>query len=201
PSPIAVAMAFYELLITSELFEHALVSVKRIVMGYTIAIAIGVPTGMVMATNGFLNNLLNPMIEMLRPISGIAWIPIGLFIFGVGNSLAVFIIAYATLFPVVVNTYGGVKTVEKVFVQSAQTMGVSKWNTFWHVIFPAALPNILVGLRVGVGMAWIGIVAAELIGANSGLGFAIEWYRQLIMTDKVMSFIIVIGLLGYLSDL
>lgn len=201
PSPGEVLSAFYELLISGELVEHVLVSTKRLVIGYIIAIVIGVPIGMIMARSIVMNNMLDPIIEVLRPISGIAWIPIGMFIFGVGNSLAIFIIIYATFFPVVVNTYGGVRSVEEVYIQSAQTMGVNNWNIFWKIIFPAALPNILVGLRVGIGMAWIAIVASELIGTNSGLGYAIEWYRQLIMTDKVVSVIITIGLLGYFSDL
>lgn len=201
PSPVDVGLAFYQLLASGELFAHMAVSLKRLLIGYVIAVAIGVPVGMLMARSIIINNLMDPIIEILRPISGIAWIPIGMFIFGVGNSLAIFIIIYATFFPIVVNTYGGVRTIDNVFIQSAQTMGLNKWSTFRHVIFPSALPNILVGLRVGVGMAWIAIVASELIGTNSGLGYAIEWYRQLIMTDKVVSFIIMIGILGYVSDL
>jgi|SRR5699024_9664607 len=201
PSPVELVKTLYDLLLSGEVSKHLFVSLKRLVIGYVIAVIIAVPVGVIMARSSLFDKLLDLTIEVLRPISGIAWIPIGLFIFGVGDSLAIFIIVYATFFPIVVNTYGGVKTIESVYIQSAQTMGVNIWNTFWKIIIPAALPNILVGLRVGVGMAWIAIVASELIGSNSGLGYAIEWYRQLVQTDKVVSFIIMIGLLGYLSDL
>lgn len=201
PSPVAVLISLYELLATGELIEHITISLKRLMIGYILAVIIGVPLGMLMGISRVFNDLFDSVVEMLRPISGIAWIPIGMFIFGVGDNLAIFIISYATIFPVIVNTFGGVRTVDRVLVQSAQTMGVNRWNLFWRVIFPATLPNILVGLRIAMGLAWVAIVASELIGTNSGLGFAVEWYRQLIMTSKVVGVIIVIGVLGYVCDL
>ena len=135
-----------------------------------------------------------------RPISGIAWIPLGLFIFGIGDTLPVFIMVYVAFFPLLLNTVAGVRQVDGKLVAAARTMGVSRPAMLRHVIVPAALPTVMVGLRLAFAGAWAAIVAAELIGAPSGLGFAIEWNRQLLMTPKVFAFILVIGVVGYLCD-
>jgi ABC-type nitrate/sulfonate/bicarbonate transport system permease component len=140
------------------------------------------------------------MIEILRPISGIAWIPLALFIFGIGNTLPVFIMTYAAFFPIVVGTVGGVRAVDRRLVDAARTMGVPSRTIVARVVVPAALPSLLVALRLGVALSWTAVVAAELIGAPSGLGYAVEWYRELLATPQVMSFIAMIGVIGYLCD-
>ena len=140
------------------------------------------------------------LVEILRPISGIAWIPLALFIFGIGNELPIFIITYVALFPFLLNTMAGVRATDRTLVRAARTMGVDQRTIVRHVMIPSALPQILTGARIAGGAAWMSLVAAELIGAPSGLGFAIEWYRQLLMTPKVIAVIVVISLLGYLTD-
>ena len=147
------------------------------------------------------DRFLDPVVELLRPISGIAWIPLGLFIFGVGDVLPVFIMVYVAFFPLLLNTISGVRNVDQRLVNAARTMGVHGWPLMRQVIVPAALPTIMVGFRLAFAGAWAAVIAAELIGAPSGLGFAIEWYRQLLMTPKVFAFIVVIGVVGYLCDL
>ncbi len=144
--------------------------------------------------------IIDPTIEMLRPISGIAWIPLALFIFGIGNALPVFIMTYAAFFPILLGTIAGVRGVDRRLIDAARTMGVPQRTIVTRVVVPAALPSLLVALRLGVASSWTAVVAAELIGAPSGLGYAVEWYRELLMTPQVMSFIAMIGVLGYLCD-
>ena len=123
-----------------------------------------------------------------------------MFIFGVGNTLPVFIMVYVGFFPILLNTMAGVRQVDPKLIAAADTMGVGRRALLLHVLVPAALPTVMVGIRLAFAASWAAIVAAELIGAPSGLGFAIEWYRQLLMTPKVFAFIMVIGVVGYLCD-
>ncbi len=158
------------------------------------------PLGLLMGLHPLLDRVVDPTVEMLRPISGIAWIPLALFIFGIGNALPLFIMTYAAFFPILLGTIAGVRLVDARLIEAARTMGVPQRTILTRVVLPAALPALLVALRLGVASAWTAVVAAELIGAPSGLGYAIEWYRELLMTPQVMSFIAMIGVLGYLCD-
>ena len=200
PTPLAAFGAVVELARSLELFEHAAISLGRMVVSLGIAASIAVPLGLVMGLDRRLDALIDPLVELLRPISGIAWIPLALFIFGIGNALPVFIMTYAAFFPIVVGTVAGVRAVDARLVAAAQTMGVPRRRIVTHVVVPAALPALLVALRLGVATSWTAVVAAELIGAPSGVGYAVEWYRELLMTPQVMAFIATIGLLGYLTD-
>lgn len=201
PTPGQVVGALAGLAATGELFQHALISTTRLVIALVVAVLIAVPLGFFMGLNSRANAYLDPIVELLRPISGIAWIPLGVFIFGVGNELPVFIMLYVALFPLLLNTIAGVRNVDRKLVNAARTMGVSRGAMLRHVIMPAALPTVIVGFRLAFAGAWAAVIAAELIGAPSGLGFAIEWYRQLLMSPKVFAFIVMIGIVGYLCDL
>jgi ABC-type nitrate/sulfonate/bicarbonate transport system permease component len=201
PSPLRVLDALAELAADGELFEHALVSVTRLVASLAVAVALAVPLGFAMGLSREANAFIDPLVELLRPISGIAWIPLGLFIFGIGDTLPVFIMVYVAFFLLLLNTIAGVRGVDPKLVAAARTMGIGRRAMLTHVIAPAALPTVMVGFRLAFAAAWAAIIAAELIGAPSGLGFAIEWYRQLLMSPKVFGFIAVIGFVGYLCDL
>ena len=200
PSPLRVANALWQLAVSGELFEHALISTSRLVIALVVATVLAVPIGFLMGRHRLANDLIDPLVELLRPISGIAWIPLGLFIFGVGDVLPVFIMVYVAFFPLLLNTVAGVRNVDHKLVNAAHTMGIRGWPLLRQVIVPAALPTIMVGFRLAFAGAWAAVIAAELIGAPSGLGFAIEWYRQLLMSPKVFAFIVVIGMVGYLCD-
>ena len=156
--------------------------------------------GFAMGLDRRLDAIVDPTVEMLRPISGIAWIPLALFIFGIGNALPVFIMTYAAFFPILLGTIAGIRSVDARLVDAARTMGVPRRRIVTHVVVPAALPALLVALRLGVATSWTAVVAAELIGAPSGVGYAVEWYRGLLMTPQVMAFIATIGVLGYATD-
>lgn len=200
PSPLAVADSLRQLALDGELMAEALVSLRRLGISFLLAGAVGIPLGLAMGLSPLLHDLVDPLVELLRPISGIAWIPLGMFILGVGEELPVAIMFYGALFPFLINTIAGVRATEPRLVQAARTLGIGQGSILRHVVLPSALPNILVGARLAAGAAWMSMVAAELIGAPSGLGFAIEWYRELLMTPKMLAFVFMVGLLGYLVD-
>lgn len=201
PSPVRVFNALVDLSSSGEVLQHAAISSGRLAVALAIALVLAVPLGFVMGLSEKANAYVDPLVELLRPISGIAWIPLALFIFGVGDTLPVFIMVYVAFFPILLNTIAGVRQVDRKLVAAARTMGVRRGAMLRHVIVPAALPTMMVGFRLGFAGAWAAIVAAELIGSPSGLGFAIEWYRQLLMTPKVFAFIAVIGVVGFSCDL
>lgn len=200
PSPVVVVEAVWELLVGGELAEHALISTVRLMIALCISILLAVPLGFWMGRSPAVNAFVDPLVELLRPISGIAWLPLALFIFGVGNTLPVFIMVYVGFFPILLNTVAGVRQVDSKLLSAASTMGISRGAVLRYVLIPGALPTVMVGIRLAFAASWAAIVAAELIGSPSGLGFAIEWYRQLLMTPKVFAFILVIGVVGYLCD-
>jgi ABC-type nitrate/sulfonate/bicarbonate transport system permease component len=200
PSPLVVMEAFGDLARDLELFVHAGISFGRMLLSVGIASLIAIPLGLLMGLSRTLDAIIDPTVEVLRPISGIAWIPLGLFIFGIGNALPVFIMTYTAFFPIVLGTVAGVRGVDRRLIDAARTMGISRRTIVTRIVVPAALPSLLVALRLGLAASWTAVVAAELIGAPSGLGYAVEWYRELLMTPQVMSFIAMIGILGYACD-
>ena len=200
PSPLTVVEAAIGLARELELFEHAGISLGRMVISIALACALAMPLGLMMGLHPRFERIVDPTFEVLRPISGIAWIPLALFIFGIGNALPVFIMTYAAFFPILVGTVAGVRSVDRRFIDVARTMGIPQRTIVTKVVIPAALPSLLVALRLGVALSWTAVVAAELIGAPSGLGYAVEWYRELLLTPQVMSFIAMIGVIGYICD-
>ena len=200
PTPLAAAQALIDLASSGELFQSIFVSLQRLAISFGLACVIGIPLGLIIGLSVLARESLEPLVEMLRPISGIAWVPLGLYLVGVGNALPILIMFYGAVFPLILNTAAGVQSADKRLVQAARTLGVGRWHIFRQVLLPATFPNMLVGARLGVGAAWMSMVAAEMIGAPSGLGFAIEWYRELLMTPKMLAFVFTIGLLGYLLD-
>ena len=200
PTPQLVAQALLELWSEGEIWDHAAVSTVRLILALLLAMILALPLGLWMGLSRPAHDIIDPLVELLRPISGIAWLPLALFIFGVGNTLPVFIMVYVAFFPLLLNTISGVHQVDSKLLAAAKTMGIGRVATLRHVVIPSALPHVMVGLRLAFASAWAAIVAAELIGSPSGLGFAIEWYRQLLMTSKVFAFIVVIGTVGYVCD-
>jgi ABC-type nitrate/sulfonate/bicarbonate transport system permease component len=200
PSPWVVAEAAVGLALDLELFQHAAISLARMVASLAIACTLALPLGLAIGLSRRFERVVDPTLEVLRPISGIAWIPLALFIFGIGNALPVFIMTYAAFFPILLGTVAGVRGVDRRLIDVARTMGVPTRTIVARVVVPAALPNLLVALRLGLAVSWTAVVAAELIGAPSGLGYAVEWYRELLLTPQVMSFIAMIGVIGYSCD-
>jgi ABC-type nitrate/sulfonate/bicarbonate transport system permease component len=201
PDPAAVAMAAVDVALDGELFGQAFVSIARLLIALAIATAIAAPLGFAMGLSRRLEAYVDPVVEILRPISGIAWIPLALFIFGVGQALPVFIMAYTATFPILLGAVASVKGVDPRLLRAARTMGLGEAAIVQRVLLPAALPSLLVSLRLGVASAWTAVIAAELVGAPNGLGYAISWYRELLVTPKMVAFIAMVGVGGYICDL
>jgi ABC-type nitrate/sulfonate/bicarbonate transport system permease component len=200
PSPVEVFGALRETALDGDLVFNGATSLTRLVISVALAALVGLPLGILIGFSRFWRDVFDLPIELLRPISGIAWIPLALFMFGVGNTLPVFIMFYTALFPLVLGTAAGVRGVDRRLVAAARTMGVTGLPMMTRVIVPAALPSIMVALRLAVAASWTAVVAAELVGAPSGVGYSIEYYRDMLETDHVIAFIAVIGFLGFLTD-
>lgn len=199
PPPLLVLDAWLQLW-GDELPGDIVASLVHLGVGYGLGIATGLVLAMLAARFLFVEVIVDPIIEILRPIGAIAWIPIAILMFGIGRGVPVFLIFYAAIFPVFINTLAGIKQVDPRLVQAAEMLGASRRMIVTHVVVPAALPLILAGARLSLGVAWMAMVAAELTGADSGLGWRIFWYQEFFAMDKVMAVILTIGVLGYIFD-
>jgi len=201
PTPWQVVTGTLELIRDGTLWEHIGASLFRVGAGFGLAVLIAVPLGLWMGWVRGAYVTLNPLFQMLRPISPIAWIPIAILWFGVGNVSPIFLIFLSSVFPMVVQTVNGVHTIEKRYLRAAANFGVSRSVLFGQVVIPGALPQIIVGMRIGLGVAWLVVVAAEMIALRSGLGYLIIDSRNAgNRYDLVIAGMIIIGLIGLLLD-
>jgi len=201
PTPWAVVAGTLELARDGTLWEHIGASLMRVGAGFGLAVALAIPLGLWMGWVHGAFVTLNPLFQILRPISPIAWIPIAILWFGVGNASPIFLIFIASVFPMIVQTTVGVHTIEKRFLRAAENFGVSRTKLFLKVVFPATLPQIIVGMRIGLGVAWLVVVAAEMIALRSGLGYLIIDSRNAgNRYDLVIAGMIIIGLIGLMLD-
>jgi NitT/TauT family transport system permease protein len=201
PTPWKVVMGTLELARDGTLWEHIGASLMRVGAGFGIAVLLAIPLGLWMGWVRGAYVTLNPVFQILRPISPIAWIPIAILWFGVGNASPIYLIFIASVFPMIVQTTVGVHTIEKRFLRAAENFGVSRRKLFLHVVFPATLPQIIVGMRIGLGVAWLVVVAAEMIALRSGLGYLIMDSRNAgNRYDLVIAGMIIIGLIGLMLD-
>ena len=202
PSPGDVQRGLAELLRKGLLWNYILDSLSRVAAGYSLAVLLAVPLGLMLGWYPAAAQVVNPVIQMMRPISPIAWIPISIIWFGVGNGAAVFLIFLASFFPVVVATMNGVRNVPTMFRRAGRNFGLSPAALLARVVFPATLPSILVGLRIALGIAWLVVVAAEMIAVNSGLGYlVIDSRNSGKRYDLVVAAMVLIGLIGLALDI
>ena len=177
-------------------------SLWRVALGFGIAVLVGVPLGLALGWFRMAAQIVNPTLQMLRPISPLAWIPLAIVFFGVGNKPAVFLIFLGAVFPIVVACTDGVATVPLVIRQAGRNFGLSPFALLRRVILPASLPKILVGLRVAFGVAWLVVVAAEMIAVNSGLGYLVIDSRNAGKRyDLVVAAMLLIGGIGLVLDM
>jgi ABC-type nitrate/sulfonate/bicarbonate transport system permease component len=181
-------------------FGDIFISLRRMALGYIMAASMGIPLGFILGSSSSIESIVNPVVEVLRPISPIAWIPVAMFLFGIGDGLAVFVIFYGAFFQFLLNTVAGVKSIDKRLVEASLTMGASRWMIVGNVILPGTLPLIIVAARLAMASAWMSIIAAELVGAPDGLGFKIEWAHSMLLSENIIAGMATIGFLGYLSD-
>ncbi len=201
PSPWGVVSGTLELLENGTLWQHIAASLLRVGIGFGLAVCVAIPLGLWMGwvRGAFLT--LNPLFQILRPISPIAWIPIAILWFGIGNASPIYLIFISSVFPMIVQTTVGVQTIERRYLRAAENFGVSRHTLFTQVVIPAVLPQIVVGMRIGLGVAWLVVVAAEMIALHSGLGYMIMDSRNAgNRYDLVIAGMIIIGLIGLSLD-
>ena len=201
PTPLQVVTGTLELAADGTLWDHIGSSLMRVGAGFLLAVVIAIPLGLWMGRVDFVYTTLNPIFQIMRPISPIAWIPLAILWFGVGNASPIFLIFIASVFPLIVTTAAGVHTIEKRYLRAAENFGVSRYKLFTQVIIPAVLPEMIVGMRISLGVAWLVVVAAEMIALRSGLGYMIMDSRNAgNRYDLVIDGMIIIGIIGLLLD-
>ncbi|HEV2227577.1 MAG TPA: ABC transporter permease [Steroidobacteraceae bacterium] len=201
PTPWMVVAGTWELVENGTLWQHISASLLRVGIGFGLAVCVAVPLGLWMGWVRGAYRMLNPLFQILRPISPIAWIPIAILWFGVGDASPIYLIFISSVFPMVVQTTVGVHTIEKRYLRAAENFGVSRRTLFTRVVIPAVLPQIVVGMRIGLGVAWLVVVAAEMIALHSGLGYMIMDSRNAgNRYDLVVAGMIIIGLIGLSLD-
>lgn len=200
PGPWQVGLGLVEVWRSGKLFEHIAVSLYRFGAAYLLAVVLAVPLGLVLGWFTRLHRALDPLIQLLRPISPVAWFPLAVLWFKIGDLPAIFIIFIASFFPILLSTIAAVRNVESTYLKVALNFGSSKWSLLHKVVIPAAFPYIMVGLHIALGVGWIHLVAGEMLGAQSGLGYFILDARNFLRTDLVIVGMLLVGALGLLLD-
>jgi len=201
PPPLLTAETFIEMVLSGEIFMHAGMSLGRVTSSWLLSAMVAIPLGLAMGRFRPFEKVLDPVVELFRPISPLAWIPMAIIWFGIGETGKVFIIFIATFFPTLLNTVAGVKGVDPVLIRAGQILGCKNETTLLRkIILPAAMPSIIVGLRISFGTGWAAIIAAELVAAQSGLGYLIADGMEILRSDLVFVGMGVIGILGVLFD-
>jgi NitT/TauT family transport system permease protein len=208
PPPSEVAIQLYDLSfggIWDDAFSltmhvHLLASLSRVYGGFALACAVALPLGLMIGRLPFVRQLLDPTLQVLRPIPVTAWLPLAMIIFGLGPRSAVFLVFLGAFYPILINTIFGVRSVDPRLFEAASMLGCEGTAQFFKVVLPASLPAIFTGLRLGLGFAWVVIVVGEMTGVQTGLGAIIMEARQLSRTEIVISGMIVIGIAGFISD-
>lgn len=201
PTPLKVLIGLFLLIKQGVLIKYVIASLFRVSSGFLLALLIGIPLGLLIGWFSNAYKAFNPLIQILRPISPIAWIPVAILWFGVSDLAPIFLIFLASLFPITTAAMAAVQNIQLVYLRAARNFGVSGLTLFQKVIFPAALPQIITGVRIALGVAWLVVVAAEMIAVNSGLGYLIIDARNAGMRyDLVVAGMVLIGLIGLVLD-
>jgi len=197
PPPSALLQAALELAGDGSLWRHVGASLQRVIVGFLIAAFAGMTLGVLLGWSRVLSELLRPIVESVRPIPPIAWTPIAILWFGVGNAPSYFLVFIGAVFPVFVNTFAAVRGIDRNQVNAALCLGAGPWLLIRDVLIPASLPVIFPGLRIALGIGWMCVVTAELIAAQSGLGYMIQQNRVLLQTSNVVVGMMTIGVIGF----
>jgi NitT/TauT family transport system permease protein len=202
PGPIAVAAGIFELLTKGLLLKYVVASLFRVTWGFVAAALTAIPLGLAIGFNRRADLAINPLLQVLRPISPLAWTPIAILWFGVGDSAAIFLIFLASFLPLTMTAMTAVGAVPDVYLNAARNFGLSRTQIVYRVLYPAVMPQLILGLRITLGIAWLVVVAAEMIAVNSGLGFLIVDARNAgNRYDLVVAGMVMIGVIGLLLDI
>jgi len=200
PSPRDAAMGMWELIESGTLVKHSVASLFRVTVGFYLAVLFGLPLGMLLGWWKPGQAMFNSLIQFLRPISPLAWIPLAMLWFGIGDRPAIFLIFLSSFFPLLVSTINAVNHINSLYFQVAANFNFSTLEILRRIVFPAILPSLLPALRISLGIAWLVVVAAEMIAVKSGLGYLILDSRNALRMDYVMDAMIAIGLIGICLD-
>lgn len=200
PSPLLTVQGAIELITDGTLFVYMGYSFVRVIIGWTIGIMISIPLGLFIGTNKIARLLVEPVINFVRFIPPLAFITLFMMWFGIGEQSKVFLIVYATLFVVIINTFTGVLSISEDKIRSAQSMGASKWQIMRYVIIPASIPYMFTGAKLALGSSFMAIVGAEMVAANQGIGFMIWNARLYFQTDWIFVGLVILGLMGFVMD-
>lgn len=201
PAPWSVWSATVEMAASGLLWRDLSVSLGRVAVGFTIGASLGVLIGLLTGRVALVRTLIGPFLTLLRPIPAIALVPVAIVWFGIGEGSKYFVISYTVFLTVWFNTHHGMAYVPDIYLRASRSLGASKLREFAAVIVPAAAPHIFAGIRLGVALAFLSLVAAELSGASSGIGYRLQEARQYIRTDRMFSLLIILGLLGATADM
>lgn len=200
PGPVAVLSSFYELIINGKLLKDSVASLYRVTIGFYLGALLGIPLGIILGRVEVFRFLINPIIQFMRPISPLAWIPLSMLWFGIGDQPAIFLIFLSSFFPIVVSTAIAVERINPIYFQVAANFSFTRMETMTKVVIPAIVPDVVTALRLTVAIAWLVVVAAEMIAVQSGLGYLILDSRNALRMDYVMVGMIVIGIIGLILD-
>jgi ABC-type nitrate/sulfonate/bicarbonate transport system permease component len=207
PSPVQVAAGLGDLITTGmppghPLHLHIYYSLQRVLMGYALALGIAVPLGLLMGWSRTVCTLFEPLVEIVRPIPPLAWIPLSILWFGIGIKSAAFIIFLGAFFPILLNTINGVRGIDPVLIEAARMLNANRRFLFLKVLIPGAMPSLLTGMRIGIGVGWMSLVAAEFTGVREGygLGYMIMTARDIQRSDEIIAGMLVIGAIGLSID-
>lgn len=201
PSPVEVAVALYHLAAKGLLFKYAVASLFRVTWGVAAAVILGVPIGLLLGWYSTFGKAFNPTMQILRPVSPLAWIPLAILWFGVGDGSAIFIIFVGSFFPMVLTGGTAARSILPTHINAGRNFGLSPWRFLSSVLLPASMPRLLAGVRLTLGIAWLVVVAAEMIAVNSGLGFLIADARNAgNRYDLIVAGMVSIGVIGLLID-
>ena len=201
PEPLAVARAFWSLAASGELFTHVAVSTRRAAIGFAVGGGLGLLLGLLTGTFRIAETLLDSTLQMVRNIPALALIPLVILWFGIDETAKLFLVALGVFFPVYLNTFHGIRAVDKGLIEMARSYGLSGWQLYRQVILPGALPSILVGVRFSLGLMWVLLIVAETISAQAGIGYLTMNAREFLQTDVVLVGILLYAALGKLADL
>jgi sulfonate transport system permease protein len=200
PEPLAVARAFWQLAESGELWTHVAVSTRRAAIGFAVGGGLGLLLGLATGSFRLAETLLDSTLQMLRNIPALALIPLVILWFGIDETAKLFLVALGVFFPVYLNTFHGIRAVDKGLIEMAKSYGLSGWQLYRQVILPGALPSILVGVRFSLGLMWVLLIVAETISAQAGIGYLTMNAREFLQTDVVLVGILLYAALGKGAD-
>lgn len=200
PAPTRILSATIELIQSGELLHHIVVSSLRAIAGFIVGGGFGFLLGLLNGLSRTAEDYLDGSMQMLRNIPNLAMVPLAILWFGIHEESKLFLVSIGVFFPIYMNTFHGVRSVDPELIEAAKVYGLRSWNLFTHVIFPGALSSILIGFRHSLGVTWVTIIVAETVAADSGIGFLATQAREFLRTDIVMLCVILYALLGKLAD-